>query len=110
MQELNVKVGDKVLYQYRVAEIEYEMVATITAVIKDKLIRIDKNYRLYDKFGNEVKEKDYGSKISCLTDEDIKRIEQKEAIKQAYELMQIKAREITYEQALKIIEVLEDTE
>lgn len=84
------------------------MVATVTAVIKDKLIRIDKNYRLYDKFGNEVEEKNYGSRISALTNKDIKRIKQNETIKQAYELIQIKAREITYEQALKIIEILED--
>lgn len=80
MQELNVEVGDKVIYQYRVAEIQYEMIATVTSVIKGKLIRIDKNYRLYDKFGNEVEEKNYGSRISILKDKDIKRIEQKEAI------------------------------
>ena len=108
MAELNVNVGDKVLYQYSVGEMVYEMIATVTAVIKDKLICIDKNYRLYDMSGNEAESKNYGSKISTLTDADMERIERKETIKQAYELMQIKAREMTYEQALRVIDIFGD--
>lgn len=103
MAKLNVNAGDRVLYQYTPSRgVVIETVAIVTSV-KDGKIRIDKNWRTYDEYGNEAEDKDYCSKISVLTKEDEERVKQRKVIQQAYELLQ---NEITYEQALRIIEIL----
>ncbi len=104
MDELNVKVGDKVLYERR----GRERIVTVTKVTPTGRIRIDFTDSQFDKYGHQMGgDTWFSSRIRRATPEDIKRIEQKKTILKAYELCQtIDAKSLSYEKALKIIEIL----
>ncbi len=107
MEELKVKVGDKVLYRYNHWGSKIERIETVVRVTPTGRIRIEGRDCQFDKFGGEMGVDAWhgGAHLSIPTDEDYKRIRENEAISKAQSLMG-KAK-LTYEQAVKIIEILE---
>lgn len=106
MEELKVKVGDKVLYHHWYITTT-EAIATVTKVTPTGRIRINFCDTQFDKYGRQIGGRDsYGSsRISIPTENDYKRIKENMAISKAKSLM--KNAKFTYEQAVKIIEILE---
>lgn len=112
MQELNVKVGDSVLYQYGYSFNRVERIVKVTKVTPTGRIRIEGQDEQYDKYGNQMGKKDRwssSSHISLATEDDIKRIKENHTISNALSLMEKKNKEnLSYEQAVKIIEILKE--
>lgn len=106
MEELKVKVGDKVLYHHWYITTT-EAIATVTKVTPTGRIKIDFCDTQFDKYGNQIGGRNsYGSsRISIPTEKDYKRIRENKAISKAESLM--KNVKLTYEQAVRIIEILE---
>lgn len=107
MDELNVKAGDKVIYIHR----RQESIATVKKVTPTGRVKIDLSDRQFNKYGDAMGSGDiWGSPyIRKATPEDIKRIEQKRVILKAYDLCHtVETKKISYEKALKIIEILGD--
>lgn len=106
MEELKVKVGDKVLYNHWHFGTT-EAITTVTKITPTGRIRIDFCDTQFDKYGRQIGRRDSysSSSISIPKDEDYKRIMQREVILKAESLM--KNVKLTYEQAVKIIEILE---
>lgn len=107
MEELKVKVGDKVLYNHWHFGTTEEIV-TVTKVTPTGRIKIDFCDTQFDKYGRQIGRRDSysSSSISIPTDEDYKRIMQRRVISKAKSLMEnVK---LTYEQAVEIIKILED--
>ena len=104
MDELNVKVGDKVIYERR----GMESIVTVTKVTPTGRIRIDFIDGQFDKYGWKIGgDIWFCPRIKRATPEDIKRIEQKNTILEACKLCQtISTKNLSYEKALKIIEIL----
>lgn len=107
MEELKVKVGDKVLYRCSSWGNKTERIETVTRVTPTGRIRIEGRDCQFDKYGDEIIGSTWSARahLSIPTDEDYKRIRENEAISKAQYLME-KAK-LTYEQAVKIIEILE---
>lgn len=108
MEEINVKVGDEVLYTWRNALYKTEKIAKVTKITPTGRIRTNVTDRQFDKYGRLMGTSStfsYGS-IKRLTEEDRKRLVKKEAIDKAVKLFGNS--KLTYEQAEKIIEILED--
>lgn len=107
MEELKVKVGDKVLYNHWHFGTTEEIV-TVTKVTPTGRIRIDFCDTQFDKYGRQIGKRDSysNSSISIPTEEDYKRIMQRRVISKAESLM--KNTKVTYEQAVEIIKILED--
>lgn len=112
MSELNVKVGDKLLYSYGYSYNRIERIVTVTKVTPTGRIRIDFNDSQYDKYGNEMGNRDIWncrSSLSVITEEDIKRIRENNAICKALKLVEkLDRKSLSYEKALQIIEILEE--
>lgn len=108
MGELNVKPGDKVIYECR----GREHIVTVTKVTPTGRIRIDFTDSQFDKNGYQMGgDIWFSSSIRKATPEDIKRIEQKKAILKACELCKtVSTNSLPYEKALKIIEILGEKE
>lgn len=113
-EELNAKVGDKLLYNYGYSYNHVEKIVTVKRVTPTGRIRIDYNDRQYDKYGNEMGSSDRWSCSSFLsipTTEDFERIKVNNAISKALSLMDKQNKKnLSYEKALKIIEILEPKE
>lgn len=107
MEELKVKVGDKVLYNHWHFGTTEEIV-TVTKVTPTGRIKIDFCDTQFDKYGRQIGKRDSysNSSISIPTEEDYKRIMQRRVISKAESLM--KNTKVTYEQAVEIIKILED--
>lgn len=114
-EELNAKVGDKLLYQtgYNIYN-QVERIVTVTKITPTGRIRIDYSDKQYDKYGNEMGKRDSWTCCSHLyipKEEDYERIKANNAIAKALLLMRKKNKEtLSYEQAVKIIEILEPKE
>ena len=107
MEQLKVKAGDKVIYNYR----GQEHIVTVTKVTPTGRIRIDFNDRQFNKYGSPIGCRDhyFQPHIYEATPEGIKRIEQKEAILKAYNMCHnVYLEDLNYDMALKIIEILGD--
>ena len=104
MEELKVKVGDKVLYHRWSIVANVEKIVTVTKVTPTGRVKIDWCDTQYDRYGREIGSR-RSSSISIPTEEDYERIRENETISKAQSLME-KAK-LTYEQAVKIIEILE---
>ncbi len=117
-EELNVKVGDKVLYHFE----DFEKLVTVTKVIstgkKTKKINMDYCNIPFDKYG-KMMEVGYiwydvpryvSPYISIPTERDYKRLNEKdETISKALSLIsKINKQNVTYKQAKKIIEILDE--
>ena len=112
MDELNVKVGDKLLYSYGYSYNHFERVVTVVKVTPTGRIRIDFNDTQYDKYGREMGNRDVWScksHLSMVTEEDIKRIRENDTISKALRLVkELDTRNLGHEKALQIIKILED--
>lgn len=108
MEELKVKVGDKVLYNYRHFGTTEKSIATVTKVTPTGRIEIDFCDTQFDKYGRQIGRRDSysSSSISIPTEEDYKRIMQRRVISKAESLME-NVKQLTYEQAVEIIKILE---
>lgn len=109
MKELNVKVGDKLLYSYGYLYNITERIVEVTKVTPTGRIRVTTSDCQYDKYGKEMRNHDiwsYKSKLSIPTEEDIKRITQNNTIAKALNIVSKLHRDnLEYEKALKIIEL-----
>lgn len=108
-EELNVKTGDKVLYQFSCYNGSVEKIVNVTRVTPTGRIRIDYCDTQFDKYGNQIGNKDSFSfsHVSVPKEEDYKRIKENSAISKALSLMGAKNKKnLSYEQAVKIIQIL----
>lgn len=110
MEELKVKVGDKVLYRLWTFSGTVERIETVTRVTPTGRIRIDGSGSQFDKYGREMGCDSWrgGAHLSIPTDEDCKRIEENAVISEALSLMEkLNKKTLPYDKAVKIIEILE---
>lgn len=107
MEELKVKVGDKVLYRYNHWGSRIERIETVVKVTPTGRIRISGKDCQFNKCGEEMGVDAWhgGAYLSIPTEDDYKRIRENEAISKAESIM--KNAKLTYDQAVKIIEILE---
>lgn len=110
-EELKVKVGDKLLYRTGYTYNQVERIVTVTKVTPTGRIRIDYGDCQYDKYGNEMGKRDRWTCRSSLyipKGEDFERIKKNRAISKAISLTEkLNKKNLSYEQALKIVEILE---
>lgn len=111
MGELNVKVGDKLLYNCGYSYNRVENIVTVTKVTPTGRIRIDYNDEQYDKYGHEMGKRDRwscSSSLSIPTEKDYERIKKNNAINKALHIIgKINKDNLDYDKALKIIEIFE---
>lgn len=108
-EELNVKVGDKVLYRLWTFSGTVERIETVTRVTPTGRIRIDGSGSQFDKYGHEMGNDSWrgGANLSIPTDEDYKRIEENAVISKALSLMEkLNKKTLPYDKAVKIVEIL----
>lgn len=108
-EELNVKVGDKVLYSLRTFSGTVERIETVARVTPTGRIRIDGSGSQFDKYGREMGCDSWrgGAHLSIPTDEDYKRIEENAVISKAFSLMEkLNKKTLPYDKAVKIVEIL----
>ena len=109
MDELNVKVGDNVLYKGGRERIE--SIRKVTKITPTGRIRISGSDSQFNKYGDEMGHSDDWSPrhyISVPTKEDIVRVERNNAIRKAVFLCkEVNGENITYEQVGKLIDILE---
>jgi hypothetical protein len=106
-EPLNVNVGDKLILHERT-----ERIVTVTRITPTGRIRIDKSDSQFDKYGwemigyNRWRTRNY---LSVPTEDNIERIKKRGTIIRALNLMRAttQSNNLTYEQALKIIEILD---
>lgn len=109
-EELNVKVGDKVLYHFSHYSANVEKIVNVIRVTPTGRIRIDYCDTTFDKYGNQMGYEAF-SGFACLSipsEEDYRRIKEHSIIQKALSLM--KNAKPSYEQAVKIIEILKENE
>lgn len=114
MDELKVKVGDKLLYTHSSRGVIREKIVEVVKVTPTGRIRINDDDSQYDKYGDKMGDRDVGSGYTHLskpTEEDYIRIKENNIIAKAKVILQnIRLKDITYEKALKIIEMFENKE
>ncbi len=113
-KELNVKVGDFVLYKSGHPLSKVEKIIKVTKVTPTGRIRIEGYDEQYDKYGNQMGNHDRwygGSSIRIPTEEDYKRIKENSAISKALSLVKkLNKENLPYDLAVEIIKVLESEE
>ena len=111
MKELNVKVGDKLLYSYGYSYNKTERIVEVTKVTPTGRIRVTTSDSQYDKYGKEMGNHDIWScrsSLSIPTEEDIQRITKNNTIAKALNIIsKLYKDNLGYEKALKIIELFE---
>lgn len=108
-EELNVKVGDKVLYRLWTFSGTVERIETVTRVTPTGRMRIDGSGSQFDKYGREMVagSRRGGANLSIPTEEDYKRIEENAVISNALSLMEkFNKKTLPYDKAVKIVEIL----
>ena len=101
----NIKVGDKVIWENSMAT--HREIATVVGITPTGRIKIDKSNKYFRKSGCEITSDIWhSSRIYLYTEELAEEIKRKRIVNKAFSLMR-NAREITYEQAEKIIDILE---
>lgn len=108
-EELNVKVGDKVLYRLWTFSGTVERIETVARVTPTGRIRIDGSGSQFDKYGREMGCDSWrgGANLSIPTDEDYKRIEENAVISKALSLMEkLNKKTLPYDKAVKIVDIL----
>ncbi len=108
-EELNVKVGDEVLYRLWNLSGVVERIETVTRVTPTGRIRIDGSSSQFDKYGREMGGDSWrgGANLSIPTEEDYKRIEENAVISNALSLMEkLNKKTLSYDKAVKIVEIL----
>ena len=108
-EELNVKVGDEVLYRLWNLSGVVERIETVTRVTPTGRIRIDGSSSQFDKYGREMGGDSWrgGANLSIPTEEDYKRIEENAVISKALSMMEkLNKKTLPYDKAVKIVEIL----
>lgn len=109
MEELKVKVGDKLLYTHYSRGVKREKIVEVIKVTPTGRIRINNDDSQYDKYGEKMGDHSIWtghSYLRKLTEEDYIRIKKNNVIAKAKIVLQnIRLEDITYEKALKIIEM-----
>lgn len=108
-EELNVKVGDEVLYRLWNLSGVVERIETVTRVTPTGRIRIDGSGSQFDKYGREMGCDLWrgGANLSIPTEEDYKRIEENAVISKALSMMEkLNKKTLPYDKAVKIVEIL----
>lgn len=116
MNELNVKVGDKVLLTYSAYCKQYRKIVEVINVTPTGRINIDGINVQFDKYGRRMGKRDFSSEfyqISFVTEEQIAEIlknqKRNSIINKAVRLCQkVNEKNLTYEQALKLIGIFEN--
>lgn len=116
MSELNVKVGDKVLLTYSAYCEQYQKIVNVINVTPTGRIKVDGINVQFDKYGRRMGKRDFSSEfyqISFVTEEQIAEIEKNQkrhsTIGKAVRLCQkVNEKSLTYEQALKLIDIFEN--
>lgn len=114
MNELNVKVGDKVLLRYSAYCKQYEKIVEVVKVTPTGRIKVSGVNVQFDKYGQRMG-RDFCSEfyeISFVTEEQIiefmERQRKSSIINKAVKMCQkVNEKGLTYEQALKIINVFD---
>lgn len=110
MEELKVKVGDKVLCTLWTFGGTIERIETVTKVTPTGRIRIEGSSSQFNKYGREMAGDSWhnAAELSIPKEEDYKRIEKNAAISKAISLIEkLNKKTLPYDKAVKIIEILE---
>lgn len=110
-EELNVKVGDKVLYRYWTFGGTIERIETVTRVTPTGRIRVEGSSSQFDKYGREMGANSYrgGAELSIPKEEDYKRIKENAVISKALSLLEkMNKKTLSYDKAVKIVEILSE--
>lgn len=108
-EELKVKVGDKVLYNYWTFGGNIERIETVIRVTPTGRIRIEGSSSQFDKYGREMGSDSYrsGASLSIPTEEDYKRIKENTVISKAISLIKkLNKKTLPYDKAVKIVDIL----
>ena len=116
MNELNVKVGDKVLLTYSAYCKQYRKIVEVINVTPTGRIKVEGVNIQFDKYGRRMGKRDFSSEfyqISFVTEEQIAEIlenqKRNSIINKAVRLCQkVNEKNLTYEQALKLIGIFEN--
>lgn len=115
MNELNVKVGDKVLLKYSAYCEQHQKIVEVINVTPTGRIKVRGVNVQFDKYGRRMGKRDFSSEfyqISFVTEEQIAEIlenqKRNSTINKAVRLCQnVNGKNLTYEQALKLIGIFE---
>jgi len=115
MNELNVKVGDKVLLKYSAYYKQYEKIVEVVKVTPTRRIKVGGLGVQFNKYGQRMGDRGFCSgfyEISSVTEEQIiefmERQRKSSIINKAVKMCQkVSEKNLTYEQALKIISVFD---
>lgn len=110
LEELNVKVGDKLLYRFSSFGYITEGIVTVKRVTPTGRIRIDYNNSQYDKYGREMGRDIWSgrSSLSIPTIEDYKRLNREAIISDALKIVKNLQQNMSYEDAIKILDIFEE--
>lgn len=116
MNELNVKVGDKVLLKYSAYCKQYEKIVEVIKITQTGRIKVSGLDVQFDKYGQKMGNKSFCSEfyqISSITEEQIIEFTERQRknliISKAVKMCQkVSEKSLTYEQALKIISFFDD--
>lgn len=110
MSELNVKVGDKVYYEYGYSYTRIEKITTVTKVTPTGRIKVECSDSQFDQYGREMGKHDRWSssaKISEATDEIIQKVTERNVIKECLSAVKnLDEKTLDYDKARRILEVL----
>lgn len=107
MNELNVKVGDKVLLNSGYSYSRCERIATVVKITPTGRIKIDGSDTYFDKYGREIGKKNVFASRDYLTipkEEDYQRLKDNSDIRKAKVICNNLIEKMTVEIARKIIE------
>lgn len=115
MNELNVKVGDKVLLTYFAYCKQHQKIVEVTKITPTGRIKVNGLNVQFDKYGQKIGSNGFCSEfyqISFVTEEQISEFREKQRrnsiINKAVKLcQQANEKNLTYDQALEIISILE---
>lgn len=109
--ELKVEVGEEVLYRPASFH-KIEKIATVTRVTPTGRIKIDKSERTFNQYGRSMGDSGWGGNdyIYKLTPEKKKELMEKEVIHKCMARFDECKDNLTYEQAKKILGILEAEE
>lgn len=110
-EELNVKVGDKVLYSYWTFSGTVERIETVTRVTPTGRIRVEGSDSQFDKYGRQMGGDSWrgGATLKIPTEEDFKRIKENAVISKALSLLEkLNNKTLSYDKAVKIVEILSE--
>ena len=106
-EELNVKVGDEVLYCSS-PFYGYEVIATVIKITPTGRIRINKTDSQFDKYGNQMGECSFYGRghIYLLTEEKREHLFQENEISKCKRIFEKMKNNLTYAQAKDILNIL----